>query len=261
MQLCRKALLTVTALAMLTYYTACTPTPSAPQPSPEQPPVIEYPTQTPKQLFEINNLTFHDYNGDGIQENGEPSLEGIKLIYNPGNIVGVTDKDGKSTVKVPAGNYTISVSDSSGKYRYILPSISEVMPIENGLKISIDKQKDVLIPVAEGFLTIPFTKDTRITKQYSYFDLDPGPGYVKDWRSPESVQGINNGITMDGHIGTDWGLNEGTSIIATAPGIISSIQDGWPNNPEIQGQGNTLFIYHNNQFWLIYLTKVLPVVE
>jgi len=47
-------------------------------------------------------------------------------------------------------------------------------------------------------------------------------------------------------------LNEGTEMLAAAPGVISKVEDNWPNNPENMGNGNTVFIYHNESFTTRY---------
>jgi len=62
------------------------------------------PTLTPTQkLYPVINSTFFDYNGNGTQDEGEPSLEEITLTYKPGNASCTTDTSGMCTVNIPAG--------------------------------------------------------------------------------------------------------------------------------------------------------------
>ena len=68
---------------------------------------VSTPTPEPT-LFEVEHLAFHDYNGNGVQNIGEPPIEGIILTYQPGETSCITDKDGKSSVNITAGNYHVS---------------------------------------------------------------------------------------------------------------------------------------------------------
>jgi hypothetical protein len=126
-----------------------------------------------KPLFEVTNRVFFDYNGNGIQDNAEPAIPGIKLTYQPENISCVADKNGLGTVKVPAGSYTISINDSSNKFNYILTSVSEITDIKDGLKVNISKSEEIPIPLAQGFLTWPFPEDVSCGLVYFFGPEDP----------------------------------------------------------------------------------------
>ncbi len=130
-------------------------------------------TVSPTQQFEVTNIAFFDYNGNGNKEDSEPAISGIKLTYQPGNTSCVTDKNGLGTVKVPAGSYTVLVDDSSGIFKYILSSVSEFSNIQDGLKVNISNKEEVMIPLAQGFMTWPFTPYTSVGMIYFFDPEDP----------------------------------------------------------------------------------------
>jgi hypothetical protein len=124
--------------------------------------------ETP-QLVEVTNVAFFDYNGDGLENGGEPELQGITLTYQPGNISAATDKNGEAKVQLPPGNYSVTVSDPSNQFKYLTLSNTEFVGIENGLRVNVQKNGRVSVPLAKGFLTWPFSSGVHVGIVY-YFE-------------------------------------------------------------------------------------------
>ncbi|HEY0514519.1 MAG TPA: SdrD B-like domain-containing protein [Thermoanaerobaculia bacterium] len=66
----------------------------------------------------VGNRVWNDYNGNGVQDPGEPGINGVtvELIDSGGSIVAsdTTNTDGNySITNIPAGNYTVRVDDTS----------------------------------------------------------------------------------------------------------------------------------------------------
>ena len=204
------------------------------------------PTSTPV-LYTVTNSTFFDYNGDGDQDNGEPSLGGIELEYQPGDYKCITDKDGKGVVSIPAGSYELYVSgNASKKFRYFLPSVSEVSKIGDGLNESITGNMTISIPLGEGYLTLPFPTGTIETQPRVYVDVDLTKGIMKDWNGGKQ--------TYDNHLGTDFIIPSGTPILAAAPGIVvESLYD--------QDDGNRIAIKHRDGNLTIYCHLETRIVQ
>jgi hypothetical protein len=71
------------------------------------------------QTLSIGNLVWHDENGDGIQDNGEPGLAGVMVILydDDNNVVGVTETDGSGEYvfnNIFAGTYYLVFVDPEG---------------------------------------------------------------------------------------------------------------------------------------------------
>lgn len=220
------------------------------------------PVTPPPILCTVANSAFFDYNGDGIQESGEPNIEGIELEYKPGNYTCITDKDGKGVVNIPAGSYRLSI-DNPGKFRYFLPSISEVIKIEDGLSENITENETVAVPLAEGFLTWPFPSNTKYTRndylgRDSVFDEDSGVGFVRAYNP--SIPTVSSGglWVADNHFGIDIGVKTGTKFIATADLKITDYQRVPGQNGKTVGLIWVLYnIQSENQFIGYYAHSVL----
>ncbi len=195
-----KTSVSIALILSISIFVSCAspaPVPPAKQPSPPtipQQPVP--PPPSPRALVAVTNLVFHDYNGNGSQDPDEPPIEGIKLTYQPGDASCTTGIDGKGIVNIPMGEYKVSISTSSGKFRYILPSVSEIISVKDGLKVAVDKDKQFLVPLVEGFFTLPIPKDVKYT--IAYFDVDKRSGTARNWKG-EIIS-----PTYDKHIGTDF---------------------------------------------------------
>jgi hypothetical protein len=127
-----------------------------------------------QQPITVTNRCFQDYNGNGIQDGGEYGIEGIKLTFQPGDTSCITDRNGKGVINLEkGGSYSISIDDPSGKYKYILSSITEFVEIKNGINVNINKSKEIAIPLGEGFLTWPFAQETSVGIIWFFEASDP----------------------------------------------------------------------------------------
>lgn len=187
------------------------------------------PTQTPTpQTFRVTFFAFHDFNGNGKRDDVEPILEGIAVTNSSGKCV--TDDDGKcENVKTLSGENQFRITDDRNiplfeKMSHILQSVYEVKTIKEGLKLDISGDSLINIPLAQGFLTKPFSSQSKY-KIKNYLDLDKtlcpsgtNPHFcmnIRDW---------NNGKqTYDDHTGIDYNAKQGTAILAAAPGIVSHV--------------------------------------
>jgi prepilin-type N-terminal cleavage/methylation domain-containing protein len=58
----------------------------------------------------VHVITYHDTDGDGYRDTGEPAEPGIKITATPGPDVQYTVGDGKATLFVPTGAFTITMT-------------------------------------------------------------------------------------------------------------------------------------------------------
>ena len=71
-------------------------------------------TNTPIPLGAIGDFVWHDFNGNGVQDAGEPGIAGVTVSLNTGATT-VTDAGGYySFTNLTPGTYTVSVSTPSG---------------------------------------------------------------------------------------------------------------------------------------------------
>ena len=190
-------------------------------------------------LPELYNLTihaFHDYDGNGSQEEGELNLEGIVNITSAGTCT--TGVDGKCEIEgVPAGSYNVSVTDDRNveqyeKMRYILPSVSEVRTIAQGLSVKVVGNTEVNESLGHGYLTLPYSPELTI-RHITYEDLNGNyfDNQVRDWRGVTKLRLYYDGnedSVYDWHPGWDigWGINAekcNMPVYAAAPGKVSSL--------------------------------------
>jgi murein DD-endopeptidase MepM/ murein hydrolase activator NlpD len=197
-------------------------------------------------------VVFFDYNGNGIYDEHEPPIQDATVQV--GDLAVTSASDGSYALEaVPKGKQAIRVSAEG--FRYISLSLEAFQPSDRALSLTIDSDTRRDWGLMEGFLTIPFEAGTYITQQYSYFDLDSGPG-IRDW--------CNSGVTMNGHIGVrDYGLYEGTELVAAAPGIITEAVGDWQNSsdPSIREDGNRVFIDHGYGLETIYAHLLQVLVQ
>lgn len=93
----------------------------------------------------LHVFAFHDFNGNGNRDPGETPVKGIRI--GTADLSGVTGPDGRCEFGyLPEGEYNLAVQDPSGRFRYILPSVSEIKPIGDGLEIVVDKDAETLVP-------------------------------------------------------------------------------------------------------------------
>lgn len=221
-------------------------------------------TQTPQptissipQTFKVTFLAFHDYNGNGNQDGGEPAIKNILLKKD--QIACTTDEIGKCVIpRIEKGNHILSVSDDRNvepaeKMHYLLLSLSEVKEIKKGMNLDIQNDKTVFIPLGQGFLTMPFSGETKY-RISNYYDQDrsscPKGSELHTCKNILDWQGKNK--TYDDHTGIDLLAKKGTNVLATSPGkVISSGNE--------KNAGNYVIIQLNSEFVIQYnhLDKIL----
>jgi len=171
-------------------------------------------TATPIALSNlISLLAFHDFNGNGSLDSGEPPISGITNSTN--GLTCTTGGDGSCALgNLPNGRYTLAVQDPSRRFRYILPSVREVRNLKDGLPYEVNGNSKVSVPLGEGFLTIPIGPNSAY-KFATVFDLNPAGG---------SAIAYKDGLwVMDGHYGIDFVVPEGTSVRAAMPGEVTYV--------------------------------------
>jgi murein DD-endopeptidase MepM/ murein hydrolase activator NlpD len=208
-----------------------------------QPPALP-PVQ--EQLYTLSGTVYHDYNGDGIKEDGEPGISGVELdlvskvwpleaardtypwTYNENTDVYEiqlnTDTNGMYNIQIPVGDYILNVNRNNvlgcndQPFRYINMSKEQCQKITDSVYFSVDGDTVYDVALMQGFLTLPFGPNTKFLGENqfgieSFVDLDNGIGYVRNWKG-------NTGQTYDRHTGTDFYMEENTPILAAAPGLV-----------------------------------------
>jgi murein DD-endopeptidase MepM/ murein hydrolase activator NlpD len=206
------------------------------------------------QLASLQGRLFFDYNGNGIQDAGEPAVLGAKvqLTDNAQKVVTVTLTDSAGDYKledVPAGRYGLSLL-ADKKFRYMCRSVKEFRAIDTGYVLNLNtgylddmplvKNQKMDFGLMEGYLTLPFPRGTQEFRQRSYVDV--GHGNVGDWQGKTQTYPL--------HQGTDFFVPEGTKILAAAPGMVTS-------NRYEEDNGNVMGIDHLNgdMTWYAHLNS------
>jgi murein DD-endopeptidase MepM/ murein hydrolase activator NlpD len=165
---------------------------------------------------------FFDYNGNGVQDGGEPAVAGalVQLNDNVGNVIAetLTDSSGDYRLEdVRTGSYNLHV-EAEKKFRYICTLPDEFRAVSDTYTIPLQGTTSFNIGLMEGFLTLPLRRGTRFHYN-AYFDDDPSNS-MKDWKG--------GGNTANNHEGTDFGVPIGTPVFSAAPGIVKYVDDWGP---------------------------------
>lgn len=138
-------------------------------------------TPIPK-LFTISFHAWHDFNGNGELDEGEPELEGIHNRTNAGECT--TRADGKCEIPgVPSGkNIWINTWDKREveryeKMNYKFPSLSEVLLMGQGFSTVLEGNQLIEEPLGQGYFTLPLPCGPYVVPM-GYFDLDPSQGVI-----------------------------------------------------------------------------------
>lgn len=210
------------------------------------------------QLVSLQGRLFFDYNGNGIQDTDEPSIQNARVQMQDSNArviaEALTDSSGDYKLDIPAGNYKLFIQPDQSKsnnpnFGYMCTSPSEFRAITDGYDLSATGDGTFDVGLMEGFLTLPFNKNDSYTDIPDYVDLDPRPGYIRDWMGGKN--------TYDGHMGTDFVARKGAEILAAAPGQVFSAWNGWPNDPhwginDYWKNGNYVVLSHGHNLWSAY---------
>jgi murein DD-endopeptidase MepM/ murein hydrolase activator NlpD len=214
--------------------------------------LLETTTETLR-LASLKGRLFFDYNGNGVQDAGEPAVQGasVQLKDSTGTIIAEapTDSSGDYTLEgVITGSYRLHV-EGDEKFHYMCRSTDEFTAVSEGYDVLLDRNQTADIGLVEGFLTSPFHRG-KVLRIDGYVDLDPRPNQIRDWKGGD--------LTYDGHRGTDFIADKGTEILAAAPGRIVYAWNGWPNKPvwgeqdDTWKNGNSVQIDHGNNLWSVY---------
>jgi len=243
--------------AIVFILTACntaTPAPtSTPLPTSTPPPTATI-TSSPIPLVNVEGVLFFDYNGSGLREDEEPALPNFEVCIKAKAICVKTDENGKYEFKniAPEGTtFSLSIVDPNVNnpalaFRYInywkgkvtIPAYEKngiqvpeqnlddtvVIPVDRGVTVITGAKNEV--GLMQGFLTSPF-----LCGQSSpiglWYDHDTRGGYSLNYAGEKNpLVAQEGGQTRlvggwDNHDGTDFAVPIGTTIIASAPGIVN----------------------------------------
>lgn len=187
-------------------------------------------------------MVFFDYNGDGIKQSNEPGIAGVNIFV--GNKLTSSQCDGVYYFpNLPDGVYNLTLT--SPDFRYISVSKSDVRPIENPIQIAVSGRTERNIGLMHGFLTMPFSRSAN-SYIVEYFDYDP-EYYKYLWWNGQTGEGV-----WRNHVGTDFMAENGTPVVAAAPGtVIDIISDPY--------SGYCVFVQTLNVYW--NACHIAPIVS
>jgi len=123
------------------------------------------------------------------------------------------------------GSYELHI-EADKKFRYVCRSQDEFRAASDDYSVLLEQSIRADIGLMEGFLTLPFVFGSD-AELYSYFDHDPAPGKVKNYRGDTTLAAwpVHQPGTFDGHQGIDWNLPLGTDLVASAPGKVLEVAE------------------------------------
>jgi murein DD-endopeptidase MepM/ murein hydrolase activator NlpD len=192
----------------------------------------------------IKGIVFHDYNGNGIKDGQEPGIPGITIYYRYWH--DTTGSIGSYEITIPPGIYAVSVdipvnAQSIYGLGFISYSAAEYKEIDHSPNIEVSENMSHDIGLMQGFLTLPFGRDTKFLSDSplgieDYVDINGKAGKKMDWQGGDK--------TYDGHNGIDFYMEENTPILAAAPGTVVE----WPLPYDINTK-NVVLIQHERYGW------------
>ncbi|MEM3382130.1 MAG: peptidoglycan DD-metalloendopeptidase family protein [Candidatus Bathyarchaeia archaeon] len=167
---------------------------------------------------------FHDYHGDGVKQQDEPSISDAVIDVRDENnqdvLTGITcDRNGVYKINdLKEGKYRLMFSTAvRAKYRYISVSNDRFYHVDYGYEFIANPTKTRFdIGLMNGYLTLPFEEGVKCPI-FNYFDRGGGKGW-------------NGRPATRYHGGVDFSVPMGTKVLAPAPGKIVAAEDGWPLN-------------------------------
>ena len=182
-------------------------------------------SSTKTQLASLSGRLFFDYNGNGKQEDNEPSVKGAKvqLRNSLGDVVAEAGTDSSGVFKiedVPVGTYKLfPVADSN--FRYMCRSVTEFAAVADGYAISLSEGiMELNIGLMEGFVTLPFSKSIPMSVA-DYFDHDPSINRM--WWNGTRLPGSGGHSPPWTHPEIDFLMPKGTEVRAGLSGRIEGI--------------------------------------
>jgi hypothetical protein len=143
-----------------------------------------------------------------------------------GSLTATTGPDGSYTLKgVPRGKQQVRLSAPG--FRYISLSVEAFQPAERPVAVTVEKDTRRDWGLMQGFLTLPFRGNYKIDRMY---DHQPGEGILW-WNGPHQCEPDDNICYAvppgtNEHWGIDYRMPIGTPVLAAAPGIVESIEEG-----------------------------------
>jgi len=183
------------------------------------------PTQT-VELASLNGRLFFDYNGNGVQDTGEPAVAGalVQLKDNTGMVVAETLTDSSGDYKledVKTGSYRLRVGVdhfSDKQFTYMCTSPDEFRAVTEDYHLSLQENVNMDIGLMEGFLTLPLSSETDFSID-RFYDWDPDPEKSLWWNGMSGNDPWN-------HPGIDYRAREGEYVVAAAPAIFEAQNTG-----------------------------------
>jgi murein DD-endopeptidase MepM/ murein hydrolase activator NlpD len=213
---------------------------------------------------------FADWHGDGARQNDEPLIKDATLEFDSadGRQTIQADQDGIYKIRniIAVNRCRLRFGDEflrQSGYRFISLSNSEFKSIGEGYSFTADPDNlRISLGLTVGPLTLPFLKSARVRGEPYYVDLDLGPA-MRDWKG-------SNRVGHDNHLGIDYDVPEGETIVAPSPGVVIEAEGNWPNVPKdpnlgLWDDGNRVTINHgrvppyNRDFYTIYCHLKKPV--
>jgi murein DD-endopeptidase MepM/ murein hydrolase activator NlpD len=248
------AIPTMTAPATSTATPTRTPTPTA---TPTETPTPT-PTATPIPTFTLCGVVFFDYNGNELQDEGEPPIKGAEISLREQRRNSDEERIESSVAAngageylftdLPAGDYLIDNITSANEggstqtFRYISLSLKEFQPVEL-LRVTISGDTQWDLALMEGFLTLPVGAATFSIMNF----VDVGDvydhTYMQDW--------MGGSKTYPGHQGIDYNISD-HSVVAAAPGTVIGAEDDYQTNPDLKEIGARVIVWHEDGFFTQY---------
>lgn len=237
----RPATPTATSTPTITPTLTPTATPTGtPEPTATPTPIPTW-TPTPLPTFILSGVVFFDYNGNGVQDEGEPPIPGATVQV--GSLVTTTGADGVYVLeKVPQGNQQVRLSAPG--FRYVSLSLDAFQSSDRPIPLTIDDNTQRDWGLMQGFLTLPIQQGVQF-EIMNFVDVGDvyDHTYMQDW--------MGGSRTYAGHQGIDFQISNHT-VVAAAPGIIIGAEDDYPTNPDLAEIGARVVVWHGNGFYTQY---------
>lgn len=171
---------------------------------------------------DLGGYVFHDYNGNGIIDAGEPFVNEVEVIAK-GYYSTFTTKpqNGIYTFNnLPRNQYRLYLIHANNIFRYMCRSNAELVDTKQGYTVNFGGRQRLDMALMEGFLTLPFPINTKYEID-RFYDRDPSLIKYLWWNGKSGYdKSLKRGYSPN-HSGIDYYMNEGEPLVAQAPGWIS----------------------------------------
>lgn len=165
------------------------------------------PTATPT-LYRVSVYAFHDYNGNGVPDDGEPPLNRINSSIDRQSCT--TGDDGTCEFLLLPGKYILTITPPADSYfTYLCISGEEEIPLSRGIPLIVDDDMSLLQALLEGPYRNPFRLGQLLVTNWT--DLDEGYccGQFPDRNCEHISDWLGGRNSYDGHTGTDFEFGPG----------------------------------------------------